>query len=367
MKQRLPTSSQRQQFIQLIRDTKERDVRRYLVRSFQAFKDGHLEAAVVLAWAGVERYYAIVRDDIGQWYFEQHYKKEKDNREPPNLEVAVLDSISSRSQIFNDFKIDPANKQSSTYHDPLKELRHLVAHGRGKFCSDVNEVLGAIITIRSTVTKKVSDQRFFDPDKVINFLIEAQLPPQLEGLISHFPDEMKWIPVFRKLASAFLEGLKVRKKRDDISISKKKKMNLKVVDIESIRIFANCIVKKLTPDEFLQVWENFAYQALNFLKAPLCDNEDHTYIYSFIARPSNAQELPIRDQFLEYYFDWLDGLIETANQEAAQLATNSTRSPDAYDKMSGIIEDMIRKINRDIPNHLKEKWNSIQTKWRTIP
>jgi hypothetical protein len=75
MKRRLPTSDQCNKFVELIKDTKEREVKRYLIRSYQAFKDGHLEAAVILAWGGIERYPTLVKEHIGKWFFDWHWKE----------------------------------------------------------------------------------------------------------------------------------------------------------------------------------------------------------------------------------------------------------------------------------------------------
>jgi len=354
MKRIKPTRSECDEFMRLIKDTKEREVRRYLIMSFKAFKDDHFEAAAVLAWAGVERYYNMVVDEVGEWYFVQNYQKEYNSRESRDLStrmrsVAVQNSISHRTQLFHDFIIRIENPETKkpeikSRYELLQKLRNSVAHGSGKYCASAKEVFDAIMPIRPLATKAVAEERFSDVKKVLDFVKKADLASELTDFADHFPLSMNWVSACWKLSSDFLTD--------------------KDVKSDSIRKFINFVWQRLTPEERLGVWEYYAHHALNCLQNEQYESRKLA-IYSFLRLPPPSKTLSIRDQFLEHYLDWLQNQIELAKKEADRLQTDPGRSPDDYDRLATVIETLLRKIETDAPEHLEEKWNDVNNNWRT--
>lgn len=346
MKRIKPTDSECDEFMRLIKDTKEREVRRYLIMAFKAFRDAHYEAAVVLAWAGVERYYNLIKTEVGEWYFEQHYQKANNTKKPPDdLSVVVLNRISAQTQFFNEFTTRDADGNIVSQYEDLRKLRNLVAHGSGVHCLNSNQVFDVIMPVRSLATKTAAEQRFSDVKKVLEFVKKAVLPVELGGLLNHFSSR-DWFSDCKELIGAFLLG--------------------KEVQSESIKNFVRCVYKRLTENERLRVWQNYAHQALYCLRDPGYKNRKPPAIFSFFTRlPPRDKVLPIRDQFLGYYFDWLEDQIELAKKEANFLQNDPGRSRDEYDNISKDIESLLRNIALDLPEHLKEKWNDVNNKWRT--
>jgi hypothetical protein len=357
MKRKEPTRLECDEFRRLIKDTEEREVKRYLIMAFKAFGDTHYEAAVVLAWAGVERYYNMVVDEIGEWYFVQNYQKENNSRKPLDLSirirsVAVQNSISDRTKLFNDFITqtkDPKTDKTEIkfQYELLQKLRNSVAHGRGNFCSSSKEVFDAIMPIRSLATKAVADERFSNKEKVLDFLEKADLPSELidfNGFADHLPLTRDWASTCMKLSSDFLTDKEVKP--------------------DNIRKFINCVWQRLTPNDRTRVWEYYAHHALNCFQNKQYESRKPA-IYSFLRLPPPSTILSVRDQFLEYYLDWLQNQIELAKKEADRLQADPGRSPDDYDRLATVIETLLRKIETDAPEHLKEKWNDVNNNWRT--
>jgi acyl carrier protein phosphodiesterase len=344
MKRIKPTRSECDEFLRLIKDTKEREVRQYLIMAFKAFRDTHYEAAVVLAWAGVERYYNLIKAEVGEWYFEQHYQKAHNGKSPPDLSVVVLNRISEQTQFFREFTTRDADGSIVSQYEDLRKLRNLVAHGSGVHCLNSTQVIEAIMPVRSLATKTTSEQRFADVKKVLDFVKKADFPVKLDGLFNHFSSR-DWFTDCKELIGAFLLGENVQ--------------------TESIKNFVRCIYKRLTENERLRIWQNHAHQALHCLRDTGYKNRKPPAIFSFFERlPSREQALPIRDQFLEYYFEWLEDQIELAKEEVKFLKNDPGRTRDEHDLIANDIESLLRNIALDLPEHLKEKWNDVNNKWR---
>ena len=346
MKKCFPTQILCDEFKELIKETKENEVKRYLIRSYQSFKDGHLEAAIMLAWSGVERYYTLVCDSIGRWFFKQVYQKLNNGRNPHDLTVAVLDSISHKTQIFRSFKINPDDPKSETRFYELKELRHQVAHGRGIFVTDPNLVWDKIRTIRPLIFQQVTDQKFYHPENIIKILIEMKVPREIKNLFRHFPNDVDWLPIAYRLNGKFFGQLKADK------------------EIESLKKIARTIYDELTPSKRKEAWENFAYQALAHLSEVSEPPKTRYEIYNFLPRPPQNQNSSVRDQFLTDFINWLDIILDDLNNQFTDLSSEDIL--EEFEEESDTIRKLIGKLRRDTPGHLNNGLSKILDKWDIV-
>ncbi|MDZ7292239.1 MAG: hypothetical protein ONB42_20080 [candidate division KSB1 bacterium] len=284
MRSRLPQDSELEKFLKLIRSIKEPAVRRYFLRSFHCFRDGHLEASIVMAWAGIERYCHLVAHDIGIWYFEEHFKK-KGWKVPERWEFNDYEKISQSTKVF----IGLTSKVKQ-----LRTQRHKVAHGTGEFFSKSSEVLDAILSVRPVITKGRDDEKFADPVEVAKFLKKMDMSSnRVSGCLRHFPDNTPWPIIFDEFIDEFLSEEEAK--------------------LDSIRRFLRNIYAARSNSSQLELWSAYIDKAMKFLSNPTYEFRSKQDICSLLAFPKNVEKvmLPVQLKLLcEYLIDWLEREVD---------------------------------------------------------
>ncbi len=333
-RKRRPSSIQCERLKQLVEHCREPEVRKYLLKSLLAFRCGHLEAAVILAWAAVERYYSLVEEEIGMWYFEVCYQKANGGRKPRSRPtVTEINEICNYTKLFRGF---------DEHLSPLKDLRHSVAHGNGIFFVNADEVFEALMRVEFVSKRNVAEEKFDEKIEISELLKVIPSGGKLDGLAAHFPaDEKEWTGICINLARKFL--------------------NDPTIPVQPLMDFLKCVFQMTPKETYERVWNSYVVSALTNLNDPIERKRNEAEIYFFIPRPPIEAHSPQRDEFIDFYLTWLENQVPDLKEKAKKNPS------DEIDRRCTQIDDLLRRVRRDLPPEFVERWQKIDTDWRNIP
>ncbi len=344
-----PPEYECEQFHDLVEKTKEPEIKKYVEKAYWAYRDGHLEAAVVLVWAGIEKFCSLVIDHVGRWYFEYHFDKQWPGKRDSKTNAIAFAKVSSRTRlfrsIFNEDKEDLKKKKEVSKRvksiENFEHARNRYAHGTGNFATDSNDVLLLIKNVGFVLTSEAGDEKFENPEKMYEFL--CQYPEEIKNFnrfISHFPTNTDFESITKKLCKAFL-------------------MN-EFSSYKNLQRFILHAFDKLNSEERERIWRTYVAEAVPKLLEQGPDIESSIQGILLLPYPDRKEELMPRDDLLKAAFIFL----ESKNKQITDFLYAS--SPD--NPPEDIVEDQIKIVNlvkqldRKIPHSLSDEWQRVYRK-----
>lgn len=329
MRRRLPSDSELQEFLKLVRRTKEPAARRYLLRALQSFREGHLEAAVIMAWAGVERYCHLVAEDIGTWFFEEHFRK-KGWKIPEPWGVSDYERISGKTTVFT---------RLTNEVDQLRKQRNKVAHGTGEFFTTSSDVLSAVVSVRPVLQRSRADEKFSSPLDVAKDLKEMDMPEdRVSNFIDHFPKDTRWQEIFDELIPVYLTYPKAR--------------------AATLKNFLSKVYALRSSSSQSELWLAYIDQATRFLNSSAYNLRSKEEICSLLLPLPKYVERSLMPtqlkQLYEYLTEWLEGEVDYMWKQRIQ----SSSEPDPT-----ILRWALKFVENHIPN---ETYQSIYKRWKEL-
>lgn len=387
MSTNVPDKKQCQKFLEFVDATTEVEVKKYIQKAYEAYCDGHLEASVLLCWAGVERYTALLVSQVGKWYFDFVYNA-KYKKDPLNhYTISQIDQLAGRSRFF----CDRLSAMSS-----LRELRHQLAHGTGRFLSEnepeefyvgCDRVLKELDIVRESILlKKVADEKLSEPNRLasanICFLNEkfTSDASKINNLLQYFPDDTDWENFSDTLIGNLSIEIEEIWRADEASDDDKKSRyrNLTIQErigiqnsyFDQVSAFLNAAFLKYEIGNHEGIWNKHIKWFLdeeNF-ELLIIDNQEGAYgLLQVYFKILNLMHLPLRVCDIKIYTTLFNGIINALDSYLNE--TNLGRISDLEQEKHQIaclnLNRNLSKIQENIPPKEELRFESIREKFNT--
>lgn len=378
----VPSELQRIQFSELVDATAEPEVKKYMTKAYRAYCDGHLEAAILLSWAAVERYTVLVVNEVGRWYFDLFNKPSGKKRRHQHLPLSVLDNIAGNTRFFCNYLKDLGT---------FANLRHKIAHGTGTFVSDCELVLSELKNAKFILTKLVSRERLSEPYRFAgnnglflneNYQIDYS---RIEILFLFFPEETNWNKFFTTLLDNFLEKLDrhwkdfdevkddAEEKNRDISEITDNYIKLQNIYFERVGVALNAVANTFEVRDYETIWESYIPKLLKHkrFKYLMIDYDEgqyrvvraHFQVLNLIPFP----EKPIASSTCEKVFEELINALQAFFDESYSVLIKFKRlavqEQEKYKNICINLDGNLSKISENIPSKHEADFMKVQQRF----
>ena len=378
-----PPDDECSRFANLVKSTKEPEVKKYVDKACRAFCDGHLEAAVLLAWAGVERYASLVVNEVGKAYFDFCYNANTRRDPLPYYTVSQLADMSSRSRMFVGF-IKPLEK--------FRQLRHKLAHGTGYFLTRSSEVVDVLQDAQNVFKKLPKNERIVNPeelfkkDKVL-FNEKCSFDKSLwRKIISKFPDQVDWENILTMVRERLFSQLDtIWKNFNDPEIAGEPNYTLEQAVflqnslLDRVSAFLHAAKESVPAEIYFRQWSNF----IEGLLKPSDTENQHGRLFvdteleeaqspNFCYYETLCKFMPFPDHFngftgselYEKFCGFLDSVVEAIIEQLQILKEDFDifgEPKDVHEKMIFRIRDLFRALDPIVRSIMLD---DLQTKYQ---
>ncbi|NUO83956.1 hypothetical protein HUU05_28105 [candidate division KSB1 bacterium] len=364
MTPRRPDSRLCEQFFKLVLETKEVAVQDCLESAYFAFEDGHLEAAIVLAWAAVEKYCNLVRSNIGEWYFDLKYRLANGNKDPKkHWSLDEFIKLSGSTQFFVDIK-QRLERDGEKLRE-FEEMRHRIVHGVSGFVKSCEEAYEIIASAEFIFQRDILYEKIQDPIKLASEFLKRPEIPDDPNTLDKFMQYIQFLnhkqvgEFCRELYDAFL-------KKRVLIFGKKDEKEVKPGSLSGL---CSCAIKTLEETHSFQIWEAFITNALDTIEStdPGVDKIRDAYaIFEFMPIPTLTQASATRDGFYKCLFETIERDLDDMQLEYEKLKEQGTPIPRALDDKFTRCRRIIQDLDRQVPTPLQDAWASVYDKYENF-